>query len=102
MRALFVTRLLWSWPVAVALALFGILATGVAVRARSTEGRLRIEALAVPETQPERLPEERAPLHRQVGGDDLGAAAAYLLSDGAAGVTATTLYVDAGYHSMGM
>lgn len=50
----------------------------------------------------EAIVEERAPLHRQVGGDDLGAAAAYLLSDGAAGVTATTLYVDAGYHAMGM
>jgi enoyl-[acyl-carrier protein] reductase I len=50
----------------------------------------------------ESIVEERAPLHRQVGGDDLGAAAAYLLSDGAANVTATTLYVDAGYHSMGM
>ncbi len=46
--------------------------------------------------------EERAPLHRQIGGPDLGAAAAYLLSDEAANVTAATLYVDAGYHSMGM
>jgi enoyl-[acyl-carrier protein] reductase I len=50
----------------------------------------------------ESIVEERAPLHRQVGGEDLGAAAAYLLSDQAANVTATTLYVDAGYHSMGM
>jgi enoyl-[acyl-carrier protein] reductase I len=50
----------------------------------------------------EAIVEERAPLHRQVGGEDLGAAAAYLLSDGAANVSATTLYVDAGYHSMGM
>jgi enoyl-[acyl-carrier protein] reductase I len=45
---------------------------------------------------------ERAPLHRQIGGEDLGAAAAYLLSDDAANVTATTLYVDAGYHSIGL
>jgi enoyl-[acyl-carrier protein] reductase I len=45
---------------------------------------------------------ERAPLHRQIEADDCGAAAAYLLSDQAGGVTATTLYVDSGYHSMGM
>jgi enoyl-[acyl-carrier protein] reductase I len=46
--------------------------------------------------------EERAPLHRHIEADDVGAAAAYLLSDGAKNVTGTTLYVDAGYHSMGM
>jgi enoyl-[acyl-carrier protein] reductase I len=48
----------------------------------------------------ESIIEERAPLHRQIGGDDLGQAASYLLS--AENVTATTLYVDAGFHSMGM
>jgi enoyl-[acyl-carrier-protein] reductase (NADH) len=31
-----------------------------------------------------------------------GAAAAYLLSDDARNVTGTTLYVDGGYHAMGM
>jgi enoyl-[acyl-carrier protein] reductase I len=46
--------------------------------------------------------EERAPLHRHIEADDVGAAAAYLLSDDAKNVTGTTLYVDAGYHSMGM
>lgn len=46
--------------------------------------------------------EGRAPLHRQIGADDIGAAAAYLLSDDAANVSATTLYVDSGYHAMGM
>ena len=46
--------------------------------------------------------EERAPLHRHIEADDVGAAAAYLLSDHAKNVTGTTLYVDAGYHSMGM
>jgi enoyl-[acyl-carrier protein] reductase I len=46
--------------------------------------------------------EERAPLHRQIESEDCGAAAAYLLSDEAANVTGTTLYVDAGYHAMGM
>jgi enoyl-[acyl-carrier protein] reductase I len=50
----------------------------------------------------ESIVEERAPLHRNVGAEDIGAAAAYLLSDDAANVTATTLYVDSGYHSMGM
>src|SRR5262249_38970626 len=50
----------------------------------------------------EAIVEERAPLHRQIDADDVGAAAAYLLSDAARNVTATTLYVDAGYHSMGM
>jgi enoyl-[acyl-carrier protein] reductase I len=50
----------------------------------------------------EAIVEERAPLHRHIDADDVGAAAAYLLSDEAANVTATTLYVDGGYHSMGM
>jgi enoyl-[acyl-carrier protein] reductase I len=46
--------------------------------------------------------EDRAPLHRQIEAEDCGAAAAYLLSDDAANVSGTTLYVDAGYHAMGM
>jgi enoyl-[acyl-carrier protein] reductase I len=46
--------------------------------------------------------EERAPLHRHIEADDVGGAAAYLLSDDAGSVTGTTLYVDAGYHAMGM
>ena len=50
----------------------------------------------------EAIVEERAPLHRHVGADDVGAAAAYLLSDEARNVTGTTLYVDSGYHAMGM
>ena len=53
-------------------------------------------------TTMEELFEQRAPLHRQIEADDCGAAAAYLLSDDASNVTGTTLYVDAGYHSMGM
>ncbi len=53
-------------------------------------------------TTMESMFEERAPLHRQIEADDCGAAAAYLLSDDAANVSGTTLYVDAGYHSMGM
>ena len=50
----------------------------------------------------EAIVEERAPLHRHVDGKDVAAAAAYLLGDGAKNVTATTLYVDSGYHAMGM
>jgi enoyl-[acyl-carrier protein] reductase I len=50
----------------------------------------------------EAIVEERAPLHRHIDADDAGAAAAYLLSDDARNVTATTLYVDSGYHAMGM
>jgi enoyl-[acyl-carrier protein] reductase I len=46
--------------------------------------------------------EERSPLHRTVDADDVGSAGAYLLSDEAHNITATTLYVDSGYHAMGM
>jgi enoyl-[acyl-carrier protein] reductase I len=50
----------------------------------------------------EAIVEERSPLHRHVDAEDVGAAAGYLLSDGAKNVTGTTLYVDSGYHAMGM
>jgi enoyl-[acyl-carrier protein] reductase I len=50
----------------------------------------------------EAIVEERSPLHRHIDSDDVGAAAAYLLSDDARNVTGTTLYVDSGYHAMGM
>jgi enoyl-[acyl-carrier protein] reductase I len=50
----------------------------------------------------EAIVEERAPLHRHIDADDVGAAAAYLLGDDAHNVTGTTLYVDSGYHAMGM
>jgi enoyl-[acyl-carrier protein] reductase I len=50
----------------------------------------------------EAIVEERAPLRRHVDADDVAAAAAYLLSDAAKNVTGTTLYVDSGYHAMGM
>jgi len=50
----------------------------------------------------EAIVEERAPLRRPIDADDVGAAAAYLLSDEARNVTGTTLYVDSGYHAMGM
>jgi enoyl-[acyl-carrier protein] reductase I len=50
----------------------------------------------------EAIVEERAPLHRHVEADDVGEAAAYLLADAARNVTGTTLYVDSGFHAMGM
>jgi enoyl-[acyl-carrier protein] reductase I len=50
----------------------------------------------------EAIVEERSPLHRHIEADDVGAAAAFLLSDAASNVTGTTLYVDSGYHAMGM
>src|SRR3954453_5080274 len=53
-------------------------------------------------TTMESMFEERAPLHRHIDADDVGAAAAYLLSDDAKNITGTTFYVDAGYHAMGM
>ena len=45
---------------------------------------------------------ERAPMRRHIDATDCGAAAAYLLSEDARNVSGTTLYVDAGYHAMGM
>ena len=53
-------------------------------------------------TEMERMFEERAPLRRHIDADDVAAASAYLLSEEAKNVTGTTLYVDSGYHSMGM
>src|SRR5689334_4315701 len=50
----------------------------------------------------ESIVEERSPLHRHIDGEDVAAGAAYLLSDGARNVTGTILYVDSGYHAMGM
>ena len=50
----------------------------------------------------ESIVEERSPLHRHVDAEDVASAAAYLLGDGARNVTGTTLYVDSGYHAMGM
>ena len=50
----------------------------------------------------EAIVEERAPLHRPIDADDVGEAAAFLLSDEAKNITGTTFYVDSGYHAMGM
>ena len=45
---------------------------------------------------------ERAPMKRAIDASDVGSAALYLLSPMARSVTGTVLYVDAGYHAMGM
>jgi enoyl-[acyl-carrier protein] reductase I len=50
----------------------------------------------------EAIVEERSPLHRAISAEDVAGGAAYLLSADAANVTGTTLYVDSGYHSIGM
>jgi enoyl-[acyl-carrier protein] reductase I len=50
----------------------------------------------------EAIVEERAPLRRHVDANDVAEGAGYLLSDAARNITATTLYVDSGYHAMGM
>ncbi len=43
-----------------------------------------------------------APLAETLGADEVGRAAAFLCSDLASGITGTVLYVDKGYHAMGM
>jgi enoyl-[acyl-carrier protein] reductase I len=50
----------------------------------------------------ESIVQERAPLRHNIEAEDVGAAGAYLLSEEAKSVTGTILYVDAGYHAMGM
>jgi enoyl-[acyl-carrier protein] reductase I len=44
---------------------------------------------------------ERAPLKRNVDAAEVGTTAAFLLSDGASGITGETIYVDCGYNIMG-
>jgi enoyl-[acyl-carrier protein] reductase I len=46
--------------------------------------------------------EQKTPLRRNVGIDEVGNAAAFLCSDLASGITGDVLYVDAGYHILGM
>jgi enoyl-[acyl-carrier protein] reductase I len=44
----------------------------------------------------------KAPLHRNIDGDEVGKTAVYLLSDLSSGVTGETLYVDAGFNTVGL
>lgn len=46
--------------------------------------------------------EERAPLRRNVNQDEVGRSALWMCSDLASGVTGEVVYVDAGYHILGM
>lgn len=46
--------------------------------------------------------ERKAPLHRNVDGDEVGKTAVYLLSDLSSGVTAENIYVDSGFFSVGL
>jgi enoyl-[acyl-carrier protein] reductase I len=46
--------------------------------------------------------EKKNPLRRNVTIDEVGNAAAFLCSDLASGVTGDVLYVDSGYHILGL
>ena len=46
--------------------------------------------------------EEKTPLRRNVTIEEVGNAAAFLCSDLASGITGDVLYVDSGYHILGM
>jgi enoyl-[acyl-carrier protein] reductase I len=46
--------------------------------------------------------ERKAPLHRNIDGDDVGRTAVYLLSDLSSGVTGETVYVDSGFNIVGL
>jgi enoyl-[acyl-carrier protein] reductase I len=48
-----------------------------------------------------RVQAERAPLRRNVDAAEVGATAAFLLSDAGSGITGETIYVDCGYNIMG-
>lgn len=45
---------------------------------------------------------ERAPLRRNIDADEVGDTCAFLASDMSRGITGSTIYVDAGYHIMGI
>jgi enoyl-[acyl-carrier protein] reductase I len=46
--------------------------------------------------------EARAPLRRNIDAAEVGKTALFLCSDLGSGVTGTIVYVDAGYHAIGM
>ena len=46
--------------------------------------------------------ERKAPLHRNIDGDDVGKTAVYLLSDLSSGVTGENIYVDSGFNIVGL
>jgi len=46
--------------------------------------------------------EKKAPLHRNIDGDEVGKTAMYLLSDLSSGVTGENIYVDGGFNTVGL
>ena len=46
--------------------------------------------------------ERKAPLHRNIDGDEVGRTAVYLLSDLSSGVTGENIYVDSGFNTVGL
>jgi enoyl-[acyl-carrier protein] reductase I len=46
--------------------------------------------------------EKKAPLHRNIDGDEVGKTAVYLLSDLSSGVTGENIYVDSGFNIVGL
>ena len=46
--------------------------------------------------------EKKAPLHRNIDGDEVGRTAVYLLSDLSSGVTGENIYVDSGFNTVGL
>ena len=46
--------------------------------------------------------EKKAPLHKNIEGDDVGKTAVYLLSDLSSGVTGENIYVDSGFNIVGL
>jgi enoyl-[acyl-carrier protein] reductase I len=62
-----------------------------------------LAARAVPGfTTLETTNEVRSPLHKPISASDVAGATVYLLSDDASKITGTILYVDCGYHAMGI
>ena len=53
-------------------------------------------------TDMQQVHRDRSPLRRNITQDEVGAAALFLASELASGITGTVLYVDAGYHIMGV
>ena len=46
--------------------------------------------------------QKKAPLHRNIDGEEVGRTAVYLLSDMSSGVTGENIYVDCGFNSVGL
>jgi enoyl-[acyl-carrier protein] reductase I len=46
--------------------------------------------------------EKKAPLHRNITGEEVGKTAVYLLSDLSSGVTGENIYVDCGFNIVGL